>query len=242
MPSFALVTEGITDQIIIENILIGFFNDPDLEVNPLQPLRDETDKNRAINPGNWHKVLEYCASEEFRGAFQFNDYVIVQIDTDVAADYDVSDRNEEGSEFSDEDMYRRVREKLIAQIEPEFYANYASHILFAVSVQSIECWLLPLFFTDNKKSKTVNCLNTLNQGLKTKKPYSIDSDKKNPRYYEDISVEYVKHKRLMALYHFNPSLAVFIQELERANVPANNNALLEAGPEEASDDSESGAG
>ena len=169
MPSFALVTEGITDQIVIENILFGFFDDPNIDINPLQPLRDETDRNRAITPGNWHKVLEYCSSEEFRSAFQFNDYVIVQIDTDVAADYGVSGRNEEGIEFSDEEMYRRVREKLIAQIGPEFYDNYAIRILFAVSVQSIECWLLPLFFIDNKKSKTVNCLNTLNQGLKTKK-------------------------------------------------------------------------
>jgi len=28
MPSFALVTEGITDQVVIENILVGFFDDP----------------------------------------------------------------------------------------------------------------------------------------------------------------------------------------------------------------------
>lgn len=219
MPSFALVTEGITDQIIIENILVGFFDDLDLEVNPLQPLRDETDRNRAINPGNWHKVLEYCSSGEFQGAFQFNDYVIVQIDTDVAADYGVSSRDEEGSEFSDQEMYERVKEKLITRIGPEFYANYSSRILFAISVQSIECWLLPLYFTDNRKSKTVNCLNALNQGLKTKKSYFIDPKNKNPRYYEDISAEYIKHKKLMSLYASNPSLEAFVHELEttRAN-------------------------
>lgn len=222
MPSFALVTEGITDQIVIENILVGFFDDPNIDINPLQPLRDETDRNRAANPGNWHKVLEYCSSEEFRGAFQFNDYVIVQIDTDVAADYGVSSRNEEGNEFSDEDMYERVKEKLIAQIDSGFYANYASRILFAVSVQSIECWLLPLFFTDNKKSKTVNCLSTLNQGLKTKKSYSIDPKNKNPRYYEDISVDCAKNKKLMALCASNPSLKAFIHELETTQAMAND--------------------
>jgi len=214
MSSFALVTEGITDQKVIENILVGFFDDPNIDINPLQPLRDETDRNRAANPGNWHKVLEYCASEEFRGAFQFNDYVIVQIDTDVAADYGVKNRDEEGNEFSDGDMYERVREKLITQIDPEFYANYTNRILFAVSVQSIECWLLPLFFTDNKKSKTVNCLNTLNQGLKTTKTYSIDPKNKNPRYYEDISADYTKHKNLMSLYASNLSLEAFIHEIQ----------------------------
>ncbi len=214
MPSFALVTEGITDQIVIENILVGFFDDPNIDINPLQPLRDETDRNRAVTPGNWHKVLEYCSSEEFRSAFQFNDYVIVQIDTDVAIDYGVSSRDDVGNEFSDEEMYERVKAKLIAQIPSEFYVNYASRILFAVSVQSIECWLLPLFFTDNKKGKTVNCLSTLNQGLKTKKPYFIDPNNKNLRYYEDISADYIKHKKLMSLYAANFSLTAFIHELE----------------------------
>jgi len=219
-PSFALVTEGITDQKVIENILVGFFDDPDIDIRPLQPLRDETDNNRAITLGNWYKVLEYCSSEEFQGAFQFNDYVIVQIDTDVAADYGVSDRDEAGSEFSDQDMYERVREKLIAQIDPKFYANYHYRILFAVSVQSIECWLLPLFFTDSKKSKTINCLGTLNQGLKTKKLYSIDPKSKNPRYYEGVSAEYTKHKKLISLHTSNLSLEAFVHELEAIKVAA----------------------
>ncbi len=215
MPTFALVTEGLTDQIVIENILFGFFDDPNIDITSLQPLRDETDRNRAANPGNWHKVLEYCSSEEFRGAFQFNRYIIVQIDTDVATDYGVSDRDGEGDEFSVEDMMERVKTLLVERIGQEFYSNYSSRILFAISVQSIECWLLPLFFTDNKKSKTVNCLNTLNQGLKTKKPYSIDPENKNPRYYDDISAEYTKRRKLMQLHASNPSLEAFVHELEK---------------------------
>ncbi len=223
MPSFALVTEGLTDQIVIENILFGFFDDPNIDINPLQPLRDETDRNHAVTPGNWHKVLEYCSSEEFRGAFQFNDYVIVQIDTDVASYYGVSDRDEDGSELSAEDMIERVKTRLIERIGQEFYGNYSSRVVFAISVQSIECWLLPLFFTDNRKSKTVNCLNTLNQGLKTKKPFSIDPENKNPRYYDNISAEYAKHKKLMQLYAFNPSSEAFVHELEKAVGTINGN-------------------
>ena len=215
MPSFAQVTEGLTDQIVIENILFGFFDDPNIDINPLQPLRDETDRNRAVTPGNWHKVLEYCSSEEFRGAFQFNDYLIVQIDTDVAADYGVSDRDGEGNEFSVEDMIERVKVLLVERIGQEFYGNYSPRILFAISVQSIECWLLPLFFTDNRKSKTVNCLDTLNQGLKTKKPYFIDPKNKNSRYYDNISSEYTKRKKLMQLHTSNASLEAFVHELER---------------------------
>lgn len=220
-PSFALVTEGITDQIIIENILVGFFDDPDIDINPLQPLRDETDRHRAITPGNWHKVLEYCASDEFRGAFQFNDYVVIQIDTDVSIDYGVTDRDENGVKISVEEMIGRVKAALIARIGQDFYEIYASHVLFAVSVQSIECWLLPLVFSDKKKqSKTINCMGTLNQGLKSKRQYSVDPHNKKPAYYEDISKEYVKHRRLMELYATNPSLKAFILELEQTKPPA----------------------
>jgi len=222
MPNFALVTEGLTDQIIIENIIFGFFDDPDISVNPLQPLRDETDRSRTISPGNWHQVLEYCASGRFRGAFQFNDYVIVQIDTDVAVDYNVSDRDEEGNEFSVEEMIARVRAVLIARIGQEFYDKYASRILFAISVQSIECWLLPLLFSDKKKqSKTINCLGTLNQELTRKKSFSIDPNNKKPEYYEAISVEYTKHRKLMALYNSNPSLEAFVHDLEKTVVVPN---------------------
>ena len=49
MAVFGLITEGKTDQIIIENILAGYFDDPDIIVNWLLPLRDETDKHRIEN-------------------------------------------------------------------------------------------------------------------------------------------------------------------------------------------------
>ena len=215
MPSFALVTEGITDQIVIENILFGFFDDPYVDINPLQPLRDETDRNRTVTHGNWYKVLEYCSSEEFRGALQFNDYVIVQIDTDASADYSVSERDKDGTEFSVEDMIERVKIRLIGCIGPEFYGTYAPQILFAISVQSIECWLLPLFYNDGRKSKTVNCLTTLNQALQRKYSFSIDPNSKQPKYYREISDEYTKRRKLMHLHTSNPSLEAFVHELEK---------------------------
>jgi len=61
-------------------------------------------------------------------------------------------------------------------------------------------------------------LNTLNQALKSKESFSIDPSNKNPQYYEHISKEYTKHKRLMALYNSNPSLEVFVHELQNTTV------------------------
>lgn len=36
MISFGLITEGLTDQIVIEDILSGYFNTDDIIVNPLR--------------------------------------------------------------------------------------------------------------------------------------------------------------------------------------------------------------
>ena len=57
MLTFALITEGKTDQYVIENILFGFFDDPDILITDLIPIRDETDANRQENYSNWLKVL-----------------------------------------------------------------------------------------------------------------------------------------------------------------------------------------
>ena len=45
MPTFGLIAEGPTDHVVLENILVGYFNDPDLtqSIRELQPLRDATD-------------------------------------------------------------------------------------------------------------------------------------------------------------------------------------------------------
>ena len=216
MSSFALITEGITDQIVIENILYGFVGDLEIDINPLQPLRDETDENRTASPGNWHKVLEYCSSDRFKDALQFNDFIVVQIDTDVCHDYQVSDRDEEGNELSVEDMTERIQLFLIQRIGPEFYEKYRARILFAIAVQSIECWLLPLLYTDAKRGKTKGCLDTLNRALVKQKSYAIDSQNKRPDYYRIVSDPYSKHKKLMELYKYNPSLNTFVRSLEKS--------------------------
>ena len=41
--SFGLITEGKTDQAVLKNILVGYFQDVDLYIRPLQPS-DVTDK------------------------------------------------------------------------------------------------------------------------------------------------------------------------------------------------------
>ena len=64
MISFGLITEGLTDQIVIENILAGYFNSPDIDVKPLQPERDKDNENKS-EAGGWTLVFDYCQSKDF---------------------------------------------------------------------------------------------------------------------------------------------------------------------------------
>lgn len=220
MMVFGLITEGITDQIVIENILMGYFDksEDELEFKELQPLRDETDENKTQNYGGWDKVIEYCGSSKFKGALQFHDYLIVQIDTDVSdkpEGYGIP-HYENGKELAPEQLIDKVVTKFIDLIGKPVYEKYQNQIIFAISVHSIECWLLPIYYTDKRKSKIKNCLSTLNEALEKKEKFTIDA--KNPEYYEKISSKYCKHKILIKCYQENPSLKVFIDEIEKRNI------------------------
>lgn len=220
MTTFGFITEGVTDQIVIEYVLNGFFDTNDIDINELQPLRDETDKSRSQNYDGWTLVFEYCSSTKFKEAFQFNDYIIIQIDTDVSEEknYDVSKRDENGVELEPADLIKKVREKFEALIGEEFFHAHEEKIIFAISVHSIECWLLPIYFNDNRKSKIVNCLGTLNREIGKKEKFTIDPKNKNADYYDAISKTFRKHETLNRLCKENPSFNIFIEEIQKRNI------------------------
>jgi len=218
MTNFGLITEGLTDQIVIESILAGYFNNPDIDIRPLQPERDKDDENKSHNYGGWSQVFAYCESNNFKEAFQFIDYIIIQIDTDVSEDYNIAKQDENG-EFTPQQLITKVIEKFRDGIGEDFYNTNQQKIIFAISVHSLECWLLPLYYTDKqKKAKCKNCLNTLNYELSKQHKFTIDKNDKNPEYYREIAKQYGKHKVLMKHYQDNPSLKFFIEEIESRNI------------------------
>jgi hypothetical protein len=221
MPKFGLITEGITDQIVIENILVGYFDNPDIIVNPLQPLRDETDKSLMANYGGWTLVFDHCCSEKFQDAFSFNDFVIIQIDTDTCDEkgYDIS-KTEVGTgrELSPEELIEKVCQKLKELIGIDFFNEVQDRVIFAIAVHSAECWLLPIYYEDKNSSDTKNCLNRLNRILAKRENFTISA--KDTDYYDAISRKYLKQKFLMAKYKDNPSLKIFIEEIIK-RFPAN---------------------
>ena len=211
MAKFGLITEGITDQIVIENILCGFYkdyDDLDEEIHPLQPPLDETDMKQGYSEfgTGWSAIFNYLSESRFKDDVLNSEYVIIQIDTDIAEDFNCS-KNQ-----SIKDIIECVISKLIEQIDSKnkFYQEHKAKIIFAISVHSLECWLLPLY---SSKTKEIihNCFDKLtkevpkkNKKLKVNKTYN---------HYDKLSQQFLKHKELIKITSQNISFDIFINRL-----------------------------
>jgi len=157
--------------------------------------------------------------KDYEGALQFNDFLVIHIDTDVQEEpgFDVP-RQEGGKELSDSERIARVIVRLKREIDAGFFQANENRILFAIAVETIECWLLPLLYDDKKKAaKTVGCLESANRALRkaNMNALSAGKEKKFIRSYEAASSKYQKRRALIECRDRNPSLESFIQQLDK---------------------------
>jgi hypothetical protein len=149
MGDFAIVGEGVTDQIVLRNVLLGYYRDRNPE--PLivfeQPPLDAT--GTAGSPyahGGWTLVVRYLSQGSYRQALQFNRYVVIQIDTDIASDLGVVRTDD----ISD-DFIELIIGKLGSYIAEEDRAVVRDRVPFAI-FDEIERWLLPLVFDRSERT------------------------------------------------------------------------------------------
>jgi hypothetical protein len=226
MTTFGIISEGPSDQIVIENILVGYFNDQELpaRIKYLQPLHDATD-NDTRQHGGWKNVFEYCQSDYLIEALEQNDYLIVQIDTDCCEEkyYDVKRTKEGGDKLTHEELIFKIIEKfeaLFATSHNDKYDLFKDRILFAISVEEIECWLLPLYHNDKTKASTNNCIHKLNPKLTEKFGRFIDKNDKSVAlpYYDKFTRPFLNPKTIDSIYNDNISLKVFLDELGKVKL------------------------
>ena len=220
MGDFAIVAEGITGQAVLKNVLLGYFKDQEAEpaISPVQPLDDATSEEEWRSYGTWHHVFKYLQAGLHREALQLNRYLIVQIDTDVShlPGFDVP-QHENGAPLALTDIIRRIRTRLETLIGSQDCTTYGSRILFAICVQSMECWLLPLW-DSNCADATNSCMFRLNTALTRNNCHAINPSKKTPEPYRAASKEYRKRKVLLQEGRKNPSLEMFLQELSNRDI------------------------
>ena len=217
MATFGLIAEGPTDLVVLENILIGFFNDYEIPIRPLQPLRDATDAQ--FGPGGWTRVLEYCGSSFFQEAFEQNDYLIIQIDTDRLNEVPFELNLNQSVETLVAAVVEKFEVLLSTAFDDDFLVQYREKILFAVAVNEIECWLLPLYYTDyadKKAAATNNCINNLNTILRKRNEKAINPADKKYKYYDQLSSPFCKNKNLIPASSKNPSFHIFLEALRQS--------------------------
>ena len=160
--SFALITEGVSEHQIIKHILQRYL-DEEPEIQQLQPEIIDG-KQRAI--GGWNEVLKYCEREEnLQTALLYNDYIVIQIDTDQCqVDPFSVPKIENGQSLSMEELWQRVYDRIMNAIPASIDK---SRIIVAICSDTIECWLLPVCCArEIAKRHTNQCVTHLNDELR----------------------------------------------------------------------------
>lgn len=209
-PTFFCIVEGVTDFKIIRKILQRHYDNPNIKVECIQPKLDETNLNQ-INFGGWGNALNYLKSEDFKIEIDFADYIIIHIDSDTSRQYGISYRklksNKDISNF-----WHEIKERIIEEMDASFYKKVKEKLIFAIAIDSTECWLLPLLYNDSRKTKFTNCLNSLNQKLK-KDGFTIDVKAKNKGAYYDLLLKKISRKKLLKCAKHQVSLDLFLKSL-----------------------------
>ncbi len=220
---FGLACEGITDQIVLGNILCGYFDDPDLddEIIELQPSLDETSQKQQ-NFGGWEKLLSYLRGSQFHEHVLSHGHIIVQLDSDISEhlNFNVSQYDCDNKALVIEELVKNIIEKLILTINERndgFYeAN--SNIIFAICVHSLECWLYAYYNPHSPaKPKITNCCKALEHKLQEKGFCKQKNKPKDKKLYEKYSPLFLKRENIDRVAKKDTSFNIFIQALENVS-------------------------
>lgn len=211
MPSFALISEGITDQVVIEAILDSFYKggENDLSVSYIQPSRDATDLSRQDREdfGGWEQVLEHCSiSEHMYEALALNDYIIIHIDSDIC--WHPTIQIDPGLPWSE--LVEAIQNLIISRIDHTITSHHKDRLIFAIAVHSTECWLIPLYTKIRGELNRVNdCEGLLGSIMRR----NNDTYKKDYRVFKNLVRPLRKKKNLLDALSFSPSLNNFVASL-----------------------------
>lgn len=215
---FALITEGASEHKVIKHIVSKYFRDFDPEINQIQP---KLVNSKQLTEGGWNEVLKYCQRDEIKDILIENDYLIIQIDTDQSQTkpFSISHTNINGQPKTPDELHTDVTQKIEGLIKAEIKREYGQRIFLAICIHSIECWLLPLFYNNDRRNGGNNCLQTLNQALSRKNIHIIPAGvKNNPnsiRSYDTILKNIKRKNDIVDISQYNVGFSKFIRQLDR---------------------------
>ena len=164
-------------------------------------------------------MLSHCNTEEFRRALQNNDYLVVQVDTDRCDEqpFGIKKVEENNQPRTDEDVYNDIITRLLQDVDNDFYEANKDRIIFAICFDEIECWFLPLFYSDKRACATTGCINKLNLELgKEKRGYYIPEEGKNgakARSTYQFILKKIKRKDIPRISQYNLGFQKFVEQM-----------------------------
>ena len=217
----ALVTEGKSEHWIIKHLVENYFKETEIFFRQVQPqIFDDTQESI----GGWLEVLKFCErTDDIKAALVETDYLVIQIDTDESpnVNFGVSHTKQGSIAKTHEELYADVIEKIKELISNEVFIEHSNKIVFAICIHTIECWLLPIYFTNNHKSATRNCLTTLNTELRRRDLDAVPSKKQKENrkiVYESILRNWKKKKDIKNSANHNVGFSKFVETLDTINV------------------------
>ncbi len=220
--TFALITEGVSEYNVIKHLVSKYFKEQDPDCNPIQPKQTQ---GKQDGIGGWNEVLKYCQLDDLRNILIENDYLIIQIDSDQSetSPFDIA-HTKIGS--NEQKTPAELAEEIAAHLEslllPDIRETLLHRIIFAVSVHTIECWLLPIVLTNSKKASKPNaCLTELNKGLTMQNKPHIQKEKNSPQArsaYQALLRSIKNETDIQRLAESQASLACFVANLHQKTI------------------------
>lgn len=220
MASFAIICEGISENLSLHAI-VEKMRQTDTYFADIQP-RTEISHSHVVQEGSggWPEVLSHCNTDVFRRALQNNDYLIVQVDTDRCDElyFGIKKVDDNNKPRPDAEVYNDIIARLLQEVDKEFYEENKERIIFAICFDEIECWLLPLFYTDKRACATTGCIGKLNQELrKNKGGYYIPEEGKNganARSTYQFIFKKIKRKDIPSIAKHNYGFQKFVEQMD----------------------------
>lgn len=210
----ALITEGVSEHIVIKHIIQRYLKELDPEVNQVQPL---INKGKQSSIGGWNEVLKYCQrEEELKTALEYNDYIVFQIDTDMSetSPYSVM-QSINGNYIGDDKLWNDVKLRLETSISSSIDK---SRIIYAICIQTTECWLLPIFYSNSTRCDINNCLKSINRALSKNNEKGLSKGDKNNndsrQAYQSILRMIKKEDDIKDCSQYNYGFKNFIDQLD----------------------------
>lgn len=207
-----IVSEGVSDYRVLNHIISRYLKEMDVYTIPLNPKQD---KGKQIGFSGWQGVLNYISGTDEKNLFvealkEDCEYVVVQIDTDVCAEYGVEHLTDDLPQ-----LWKNVCDNLTNRIPADFDK---SKLIFAISINETECWLIPFIDNNTKNCENIDrCVNLVNKGIK-KQNLFIDCDNKNSdgakSAYDYILKKKKKPKDIKKCSEYNYGFKKLIEQLD----------------------------